>query len=656
MNDFTLRDALLDDEQFFALALRHLDGIAGPEEEAALIELLRDNPDDRRRFVTLCRQIGMLHESCLSENGEEEWSGSDELGIMSDELFAPKSELDPSSFVLHPSESLPPIVVAPSRYAYNTAPLTSFGGIVLSYAVSAMLVGLALLGAWAYRTSPHYRSLAISPNGASVKDGTAPQQVYVGRVTGMKDCRWADPETIAYLGSAVPLGRKYALSAGLMEVTYDTGAKVILEGPCAYQVESRAGGYLGLGKLTARVGERGEGRGERAGSLAAAPTRREPSQAANPDPQARTPNPEPRQSPAPLSTLHSPLFSVRTPTATVSDLGTEFGVQVSANGDTTSFVFQGRVVVRIEDRGSEKRPAAAVAAEGGGRSIQLSAGESARVERGTQPRELRLIPGAKAGAAPKFVRRLYEPPKLIDLLDIVAGGDGTGHRRETRRNPANGEIAPTFVAGWRKTATRKYLPVPWSNMIDGVFIPDGSDEPVQLDSARHTFSMFPYNARKRLGNRLGSRAGGGTSARETANGITRSGSARWGRRRYMPERRGLLAMSPNVGLTFDLAGICKAHPEAIGPSRFRAVAGLAHPEGLADVWVFVDGNVRVERRGIREPDGPIRLDVPLAKDDRFLTLVTTDGGDTVRCDHVVFGDPVLWLDVKPAGQEQEGKR
>ena len=46
-----------------------------------------------------------------------------------------------------------------------------------------------------------------------------------------------------------------------MEITYDTGAKVILQGPVTYEVESKDGGYLSLGKLTARVETRGERRG-----------------------------------------------------------------------------------------------------------------------------------------------------------------------------------------------------------------------------------------------------------------------------------------------------------------------------------------------------------------------------------------------------------
>ena len=42
-----------------------------------------------------------------------------------------------------------------------------------------------------------------------------------------------------------------------MEITYDTGAKVILQGPVTYEVESMTAGILSLGKLTARVGEEG---------------------------------------------------------------------------------------------------------------------------------------------------------------------------------------------------------------------------------------------------------------------------------------------------------------------------------------------------------------------------------------------------------------
>ena len=47
-----------------------------------------------------------------------------------------------------------------------------------------------------------------------------------------------------------------------MEITYDTGAKVILQGPVTYEVEAN-GGYLAVGKLTGKLEKRGEGREER---------------------------------------------------------------------------------------------------------------------------------------------------------------------------------------------------------------------------------------------------------------------------------------------------------------------------------------------------------------------------------------------------------
>ena len=95
---------------------------------------------------------------------------------------------------------------------------------------------------------------------------------------------------------------------------------------------------------------------------------------------------------------------------------------------------------------------------------------------------------------------------------------------------------------------------------------------------------------------------------------------------YMPEHRGLLALTPNAGLTFDLRAIRKAHPGIVGPLRVQAHAGLAHPEGLADILVFVDGQLKLQRMGLRQKDGVIRVDVQLAPSDKFLTLASTDGG------------------------------
>jgi hypothetical protein len=85
----------------------------------------------------------------------------------------------------------------------------------------------------------------------------------------------------------------------LLEITYDTGAKVILQGPVTYEVESAAGGYLAIGRLTAKL-EKG--------------------------PRSKVQGPG--------SELRTGLFAVRTPAAIVTDLGTEFGVEVDAHGNS----------------------------------------------------------------------------------------------------------------------------------------------------------------------------------------------------------------------------------------------------------------------------------------------------------------------------------
>jgi len=77
-----------------------------------------------------------------------------------------------------------------------------------------------------------------------------PAPAFVGRITGTAGAKWSDdPDYIAPIGVGVALDRTYKLNSGLMEITYDSGAKVILEGPSNYEVETLAGGYLALGKI-----------------------------------------------------------------------------------------------------------------------------------------------------------------------------------------------------------------------------------------------------------------------------------------------------------------------------------------------------------------------------------------------------------------------
>ena len=219
----------------------------------------------------------------------------------------------------------------------------------------------------------------------------------------MVDCKWNG-------GSRVSLGQKCELASGLMEITYDTGAKVILQGPVTYSVETN-GGYLAVGKLTGKLEKKVV-----SGQWPVV------SKSNINNPQSSISNPH-----YPLSTIP---FTIRTPTATVTDLGTEFGVEVNKQGATTSHVFRGSVELQVASADGN--------AEGDARVLHEN--QSARVDnaaiRAAAHRVTVFVPSAKPV---KFVRKIPKRViKTLDLVDVVAGGDGFGKARDRGIDPTTG--------------------------------------------------------------------------------------------------------------------------------------------------------------------------------------------------------------------------
>ncbi len=167
----------------------------------------------------------------------------------------------------------------------------------------------------------------------SIRTPLESELVQVGRITGMADCQWSKDGRPPAGFDAVLLGRQFKLDAGLLEITYDTGARVIIEGPATFTAESRDGGFLAVGKLTARLEKKGSG------------VKGQPSVASGQwlvagEEGAKSRNPEISKSQISSS---SAVFTIKTPTASVVDLGTEFGVEVLASGETVAKVFEGKV-------------------------------------------------------------------------------------------------------------------------------------------------------------------------------------------------------------------------------------------------------------------------------------------------------------------------
>ncbi len=585
--------------EVYELADALLSGAITAEKSDRLGKLVSDDVEARRHYVRFMHDSATL---C-------QW-GRDTLDT---------KQVGPEPRTPDPEPPFPQIVLDLSSTTHYPLATSHFsvGSWAFSYMVATVIMGVAILGFWAYKIT-HHQHIAEAPS-QSVPSRDRPEMVFVGRITGMVDVKWSDdPRYLPPPGFAhVPLGRKYILDSGLLEITYDSGAKVLLQGPCTYEVESTAGGYLALGKLTARVGEDKE-------------TRRQ----GDKEKKADAASPHLLVSPSPGLPV-SPLFSVRTPTAVVTDLGTEFGVEVSDEGTTTSRVFRGSVKV-LASGGTASSP-------GSGREVILRENQSARVDGGDEPRITVL--GASAKTA-DFTRRIPKVTyKRLDLVDVVAGGDGFSGRRNRSIDPTSGQVdAMTLKEMGSKgqfVGDGKYHRVEALPLVDGVFIPDGGKGAVQVDSAGHTFAGFPdaYNATwKHIW--AGSAIPADLPITAVLGGID-----------YASPPHCLLFMHANNGITFDLEAIRRANPSC-KLLRFRAVAGssggaMQSPDGarvIADLWVLVDGQVRFERRDIDGYSGAFLVLISIGDDDRFLTLATTDGGnDDIHGDWTMFGDPRLDL-------------
>lgn len=156
----------------------------------------------------------------------------------------------------------------------------------------------------------------------------------VASITSLHDVAWSENATASATAPQPDLfaslfpGQRLALDRGLLEFAFDSGARVILDGPVVCEITSASAARLDRGRLTATVTK------------------------------------------VPGSTT-SPRFTVETPTATVTDIGTSFGVAVSEAGLVDVRVFDGLVdmLPRLPGEAPTDGPTA----------LRLATGESAAI-------------------------------------------------------------------------------------------------------------------------------------------------------------------------------------------------------------------------------------------------------------------------------------
>jgi hypothetical protein len=163
-----------------------------------------------------------------------------------------------------------------------------------SLAVAASIVFALFYVKSAFRDADIFQTKAVTPAAAEVPE-------YVAQLTGLKECQWVATSVSAQPGGRLYKGQKLELAKGFAEITFDSGAQVVLQGPASLNVESAWAATLNHGALNASIPPEAMG------------------------------------------------FSISNPTVEVVDMGTEFTMFADASGAATEvLVLKGEVEAQPE--------------------------------------------------------------------------------------------------------------------------------------------------------------------------------------------------------------------------------------------------------------------------------------------------------------------
>lgn len=435
---------------------------------------------------------------------------------------------------------------------------------------------------------------------------SAAEPLFVAQVSNLTgDVLWGDRSTDREFLLRLRRGDRLDIAAGLVQLDYYSGAKIVLRGPCLFVPTSENSGRLERGHLTGEVSE-----GD---------------------------------------------FLLTTPTAKVIDLGTAFGVSVDDVTRTDVCVFDGEVQVISDQQG-----------EGSSKSLLLEEGMAARVHRGQGIEALANLDVSQfVRYLPKPSANLAAHTEL-SLVDVLSGHDGQSYRLagviaadtgESDQHPWLRQDGPGYSmsTGYQKTS--------WHPLVSGVFIPSASGSKTLLDPAGNVVDL-PASTGRTWGPIWSRRQAAGAMAVGSSEDYWGTDSLEDVIARMEQCETGMIGIHSNVGVTFDLEAIRKqSNRELLGfhstlinldnslkrkhnpgpDSEYGKllVAGLFS----ADFRLYVDGELRASKLGFKRSDGELTIQAKLSPDDRFLTIVSTDAGghSTDAHDHVLLVDPVLTL-------------
>jgi hypothetical protein len=408
--------------------------------------------------------------------------------------------------------------------------------------------------------------------------------VDVATLTDSMNARWADTDTSMSKGTRFATGSTdFLLREGLAELTFDNDAKVTLEGPVEFQILTEDQIKLSYGRLYATVPQGAIG------------------------------------------------FTVNTSSARIIDLGTEFGIESDAHGDTYLHVMKGKTTLIAGEKSNKV-------------SMEVIRGIAKKVSGGTQ------AVSDIAFRQDIFVRNInsdknfiWKGQKELNLADIVGGGNGLGTGTINMMiDPISGK--PSKESWGRREAANDYHLVPSSPYIDGVFIPNGRTKQI-VSSEGHLFQECPVTS--------------GLCCDSLINAEIMLNSLVDQNIKVSDSPTHALFLHANMGITFDLQAMRNLLPGA-RIVRFQSKFGIrkwtVRPSASnADFWILVDGKLRHKKTQVKA-NSIFDVDIELSENNRFLTLIETDGGDPegrildglvlppIDSDWGMFVDPILVLE------------
>lgn len=374
------------------------------------------------------------------------------------------------------------------------------------------------------------------------------------------------------------------VKSGIIEIEFDYGAHVVIEGPCEFVCKADNLIYLDYGRLYARV----------------------PPQATG--------------------------FTVDTKNARIVDLGTEFGVLENVDETTELHVLKGRTTL-LAGQEMDKTVFEVLR----GQALQVS-------EKGASVKEISVKENTFVQQINSKTGLIRKGQRVIDLADILGGGNGFGTgQRNVGMNPVTGKIS--LVTESNRKADNVFHRTASNPFIDGVFVPNGRTTQ-RISSLGHIFLECPVTQ----GNYYTEISG--SPARVDNTEVVLGGV------NYSREAIGSLFVHANLGITYDLKTI-RSQLSGVHITGFQSTIGVCDTSWRpcnADFWILVDGKLRYRQKNVQQKGIIGFADIELSENDRFLTLVTTDGGDpnirmfgngtieSMDSDWCLFAQPVLVLE------------